>query len=86
MILQCNETTDRGAVIKAIRHIMLDEGIKNSDLIPKLKMTRQTVSNLLNPDYHSDATVQLDTLIKIIDAIGYKLELHIVPNDTKDEM
>lgn len=79
MILECNENTKRQEIMKVIKHIMIDENLKNSDVIEKLGMSKQTVSNLLNPNYRPNTSIQIDSLCKIVDAIGYKLELHFVP-------
>ena len=82
MILECNENTKRQEIMKVIKHIMIDENLKNADVIDKLGMSKQTVSNLLNPNYRPDTSIQIDSLCKIVDAIGYKLELHFVPVGT----
>ena len=84
MILECNENTKRQEIMKVIKHIMIDENLKNSDVIEKLGMSKQTVSNLLNPNYRPNTSIQIDSLCKIVDAIGYKLELHFVPVHNKE--
>ena len=84
MILECNENTKRQEIMKIIKHIMIDENLKNSDVIEKLGMSKQTVSNLLNPNYRPNTSIQIDSLCKIVNAIGYKLELHFVPVHNKE--
>ena len=84
MILECNENTKRQEIMKVIKHIMIDENLKNSDVIEKLGMSKQTGSNLLNPNYRPNTSIQIDSLCKIVNAIGYKLELHFVPVHNKE--
>lgn len=82
MQLKCNENTKREQVIKVIRHIMLEDNLKNADVIEKLGMSKQTVSNILNPNYRPDTSIQLDSLCKIVDSIGYELILDFKKKDS----
>lgn len=58
---------------------MLDLGIKNIHIVPKLKQTEQSVSNLLNPNYRPDTSITIDQLATICDAIDCEVVLEIRP-------
>lgn len=77
MKIVCNSDTKRNAVIKIIRHIMLDLDIKNVDIVPKIGQTEQSVSNLLNPNYRPNSSMTIDQLARICDAINCELAINI---------
>ena len=81
MQIVCNKDTKRADIIKLIRHIMIDYDIKNNDLIDKLGMTKQTVSNLLSPTYRPDASITIDTLVSICDALDCDMTISIDKRD-----
>lgn len=56
---------------KAIKHIMLEEGIKVNELADRLDMNPQILSNWL---YRSDSP-KVSKLEEILGALGYHLEI-----------
>lgn len=79
MKIVCDKNTKRKTIIKALNHIMLDMDIKNKDIIDKLDMSKQTVSNLYSTSYRPDSSMTIDTLYMLCDAIGCQLTLDITP-------
>lgn len=81
MRIECDKYTKRRDIIKAIRHVMVDFDIKNPYVMEKLGTTKQTVSNTLNPDYRPDASMTIDTLVALCDAIDCDVVIDIIPRD-----
>lgn len=84
MKIICDENTKRETIIKVMRHIMIDNNIKNTDVAEKLGMSKQTVSNLLNPTYRPDSSMTIDTLFMMCQAMGCQLTIDIVPMPRDD--
>jgi len=84
MKIICSENTKRREIITAIRHIMLDQGLKNAHVMKKLGGSKQTVSNTLNPDYRPDASMTIDTLNTLCQSIDCQLIIDIVPIDKNE--
>lgn len=61
-----------------IRHIMIDKDIRQSDISNNTGWSRQTVSNLLACRRDS---INIDTLVRLCDAIDCDLYIDIQPRD-----
>lgn len=65
-------------IMRQIRHIMIDNDIRQADISNKTGWTRQTVSNLLACRRDS---INIDTLARLCDAIDCDLYIEIQPRD-----
>lgn len=61
-------------IMRQIRHIMIDNDIRQADISNKTGWTRQTVSNLLACRRDS---INIDTLVRLCDAIDCDLIIDI---------
>ena len=55
-----------------IKHIMIDENLKQKDIVEKSGWSKQTVSNLLN---NRTKNIGLDTLKELCESLGYNLNI-----------
>lgn len=85
MKIVCDKNTKRSDIIKVLNHIMIDKDLKNKDVLPKLGMSKQTVSNMLSPTYRPDSSMTIDTLVTLCHAIGCQLVIDIVPVDAETD-
>lgn len=65
-------------VTKMIKHIMIDEGLKQKDIVVKSGWSKQTVSNLLN---NRTENIGINTLHDLCDSLGYDLHIDLVKQD-----
>ncbi len=68
--------TDLKSIMLQIEHIMLDNNIRQKDICNATGWSAQTVSNLLA--CRRD-TINIDTLAKLCNALGYNLDIEIKP-------
>lgn len=61
-----------------IKHIMVDEGIKQKDIVEKIGWTKQTVSNILN---NHTKNIGIDTLKELCNGLGYDLHIELKKQD-----
>ena len=62
-------------ITKTIKHIMIDNDIRQKDICNATGWSRQTVSNLLN---NRTENITLNTLCELCNALGYELYIDIV--------
>jgi len=58
-----------------IKQIMKEKGLSKRDMADKMKTSRSFLNNLLSPD----KSVTMKTLAGAANALGKKLEIHLVP-------
>lgn len=63
------------SIIIQIRHIMLDKGIKQIDIVQRTGLSKQTISNLLN---NRQDNITLNTLYTLINAVDAEMEINIL--------
>lgn len=68
-------------ITKMIKHIMIDNNIKQKDIVEKSNWTKQTVSNLLN---NRTKNIGIDTLKELCDALGYNLCIEIKKSNNNE--
>lgn len=61
-------------IMLAIKHIMLDKDLKQKDICNETKLSKQTISNLLNGRTEN---ITFETLDKICKALNCKLYIEI---------
>lgn len=59
-----------------VKHVLLDKGLKASDLAAALGCSRSNLSNKFNRDNFSEREMQ-----QIADALGLKLVIKLEPGD-----
>ena len=72
-IMIYNNNTDD--IMKQIKHIMVDNDIRQSDIAAKTGLNKSTISNLLSGRYKN---ITLDTLLMLCNAIDCKIEINII--------
>lgn len=75
--LVCNSDTKRKDIVKLIKHIMIDDEIKNTQIAQEIGQTEASTSNLLNSKYRPDSSMTVDQLAAICKAMGYSLTICI---------
>ncbi len=65
-------------IMKLIKHIMIDNDIKQTDIVEKTGQSKSTISNLLNG---KSKNITLDTLLMLCNAVGCQLEINIKPKN-----
>ena len=65
-------------IIKAIKHIKIDNDISNGDIAERMGKSKQTVSNLLNG---RQPNLTLETLLSLCNAIDCDLVIDIQKRD-----
>lgn len=60
--------------MKQIKHIMIDNDIKQIDIVEKTGQSKSTISNLLSC---KSKNITLDTLLMLCNAIDAQLEINI---------
>lgn len=65
-----------------VKHIMIDKGIKQTDLKKNMNVSKQTISNLLNA---KQLNLTLDTLVQLCSGLECDLYIDIVPKDNEIE-
>lgn len=68
-------------IVLMIKHVMLDLGLKQKDIVDKTGLAKSTVSNFLNGRTPSPT---IDSIKQYCDAMGCDLIIDIVPKDKKD--
>ena len=68
-----NQNVDK--MMLQIKHIMLDSGLRQVDIVEKTGLQKSTVSNLLNG---RSKNITLDTLLLLCNAIGYDIEINLI--------
>ena len=63
-------------IMKQIKHIMIDNNIKQSDIVAATKQSKSTISNLLNC---KSKNITLDTLLMLCKAIDCNLAIDFIP-------
>lgn len=71
-------TGELGAIMKTIKHIMVDKDIKQKDIADKTGLSKQTISNLLA--CRRDG-ITIDTLLLLCQALECKLYIDIADRD-----
>ncbi len=70
-----NNINDTKEIMLSIKHIMLDNGIKQKELAENMNISKQTVSNLLNC---KQLNLTLETLLQLCRALDCALEINII--------
>ena len=65
-------------IMKLIKHIMIDNDIKQTDIVEKTGQSKSTISNLLNG---KSKNITLDTLLMLCNAIDCQLEINFKPKN-----
>lgn len=63
-------------IMKQIKHIMIDNDIKQADIVSTTGQSKGTISNLLNC---KSKNITLDTLLMLCNAVDCQLEINIIP-------
>ncbi len=63
-------------IMKQIKHIMIDNNIKQSDIVATTNQSKSTISNLLNCKCKN---ITLDTLLMLCNALNCDLHIDIIP-------
>lgn len=64
-------------VTKLIKHIMIDDDLKQKDIVNKSGWSKQTVSNLLN---NRTENIGINTLNDLCNSLGYELHIELIKN------
>lgn len=62
-------------IMKQIKHIMIDNDIRQSDIVARTGQSKGTISNLLNC---KSKNITLDTLLMLCNAIDCQLDINII--------
>lgn len=65
-----NIVKNQDEIILQIKHYMLDNNLKQKDIVSKTGLSKQTISNLLNG---RNKNMTLDTLFMLLDALDCNL-------------
>lgn len=68
-------------ITKLIKHIMIDDGLRQSDIVEKSGWSKQTVSNLLN---NRTKNIGINTLNELFSSIGYEMHIEACKNHSED--
>ena len=63
-----------------VKEYLLRNNLKQKDIVEKLGLSKNAVSQSLNRD-----NISLDKMILIADALGCDLEIKLVPRDTRKD-
>lgn len=61
-------------IMKQIKHIMIDQDMKQTDIVEKTGQSKSTISNLLSG---KSKNITLDTLLMLCNAVNCQLEINI---------
>lgn len=67
-------------ITKSLKHIMIDDGIKQKDLVDISGLSKQTISNF---SAGRTKNIGLDTLKNIVDCLGYDLQIEFIKKSDK---
>lgn len=68
-------------ITRMIKHVMIDNNMKQKDIVQKSNWSKQTVSNLLN---NRTKNIGIDTLKELCNALGYNLCIEIEKLDNNE--
>lgn len=69
-----NIVKNQDEIILQIKHYMLDNNLKQKDIVSKTGLSKQTISNLLNG---RNKNMTLDTLFMLLDALDCNLSISL---------
>lgn len=61
-------------IMKQIKHIMIDNNLKQTDIVEKTGQSKSTISNLLSG---KSKNITLETLLMLCTAVNCQLEINI---------
>lgn len=61
-------------ITKMIKHIMIDDNLKQKDIVQKSGWSKQTISNLLN---NRTENIGINTLKDLCNSLGYELYIEL---------
>lgn len=65
---------------RIVKQYLLDNDIKQQEIVDKMNVAKNTVSQSLNRP-----NVTLDTMLRIADALNCDLEIKLVPRDARKD-
>lgn len=68
-------------IVKMLKHIMVDDGLRQKDIVVKSGKSKQTISNLFNMRTDS---IGINTLKELCNSLGYDLYIDIVKRENTD--
>lgn len=74
-MIKYNDVTE---ITTQIKHIMIDNKIKQKDIATKTGWTKQTISNLIN---NRTENIGINTLKELCNSLGYDLYIDFVKNE-----
>lgn len=69
-----NIVNNQDEIILQIKHYMLDNNVKQKDIVDKTGLSKQTISNLLNG---RNKNMTLDTLFMLLNALDCNLSISL---------